>query len=195
MERNNWKPLNPNDLKKNNDEFFFVGQYPQHPFHPIGFFIGTKWATFQPPWGNVPPRGGSGALKRCNGLLGRGSDLLGSGRPLKGSMALLENHGWNTLGADDIPFGIQRLSPLLPTPFLLGIHYLTQSTTHGLTLKPMLESTIHANGENNNFELAFHYSRLSVPTFVEDNPFGIIKSIIEDDIEYKTLFEKIYQQV
>jgi hypothetical protein len=56
-------------------------------------------------------------------------------------MALLENHGWDTLGAHDIPFGIQYLSPLLPTPFLLGNHYLTQFIAHGLTLKPMLESS------------------------------------------------------
>ncbi len=89
----------------------------------------------------MPPRGGSGPLGRCNGLLGGGSDLLGSGRPLRESMALLEEHGWNTLGAHDIPFGIPYLSPLLPTPFLLGNHYLTQFTTHELTLKPMLESS------------------------------------------------------
>jgi hypothetical protein len=50
----------------------------------------------------------------------------------------------------------------------------------------------HANGENSNFELALHYSGLNVPTFVEDNPFGTIISIIEDDIEYKTLFEKMH---
>jgi len=87
----------------------------------------------------VPSRGGSGPLGRCNGLLGGGSDLLGSGRPLRGSIALLENHGWDTIGAHDIPFGIQYLSPLLPTPFLLGDHYLTQFIAHGLTLKPMLE--------------------------------------------------------
>jgi hypothetical protein len=59
----------------------------------------------------------------------------------------------------------------------------------------MFIKTIHVNGENNNFELALHYFRLSVPTFVEDNPFGTIRSIIEDDIEYKTLFEKMHQQV
>jgi len=40
------------------------------------------------------------------------------------------------------------------------------------------------------FTQLFHYSRLNVPTFVEDNPFGTIKHVTKDDVKYNTLFEK-----
>jgi hypothetical protein len=40
------------------------------------------------------------------------------------------------------------------------------------------------------FTQLFHYSRLNVPTFVEDNPFGTIKHVAKDDVKYNTLFEK-----
>ncbi len=36
----------------------------------------------------------------------------------------------------------------------------------------------------------FHQFGFNVPIFVEDNPFGTIRNIIEDDVKYKTLFEK-----
>ncbi len=36
----------------------------------------------------------------------------------------------------------------------------------------------------------FHYSRLSVLTFVEDYPFGAIKSLNEDDVKFQMLFKK-----
>jgi hypothetical protein len=36
----------------------------------------------------------------------------------------------------------------------------------------------------------FHYARFNFPIFVENNPFGTIRNIIEDDVKYKTLFEK-----
>jgi hypothetical protein len=44
------------------------------------------------------------------------------------------------------------------------------------TLLPYLES--------------FHYSGFNVPTFVENYPFGAIKSFKEDDVKFWTLFEK-----
>jgi hypothetical protein len=37
---------------------------------------------------------------------------------------------------------------------------------------------------------SFHYSRLNVPTFVEDYPFGTIKKFNEDNVRFWTLFEK-----
>jgi hypothetical protein len=40
------------------------------------------------------------------------------------------------------------------------------------------------------FTQLFHYFRLNVPTFVEDNPFGTNKHITKDDVKYNTLFEK-----
>ncbi len=36
----------------------------------------------------------------------------------------------------------------------------------------------------------FHYSKFNLPIFVEDNPFGTIRNTVEDDVKYKTLFEK-----
>jgi hypothetical protein len=36
----------------------------------------------------------------------------------------------------------------------------------------------------------FHYFGISVFTFVELSPFGIIRSIKEDDVRFQTLFEK-----
>jgi len=36
----------------------------------------------------------------------------------------------------------------------------------------------------------FHYSGFSVPTFVENYPFGAIKRFKEDDVKFWMLFEK-----
>jgi hypothetical protein len=36
----------------------------------------------------------------------------------------------------------------------------------------------------------FHYFGFSVPTFVENCPFGATKSLKEDDVKFQTLFEK-----
>jgi hypothetical protein len=51
--------------------------------------------------------------------------------------------------------------------------------------------------DNNNYLLGalllyledLQSSRLSVPTFVEDNPFGSIRHFSQNDLKYKTLFE------
>jgi hypothetical protein len=37
---------------------------------------------------------------------------------------------------------------------------------------------------------SLHYSRLSVPTFVEDYTFGAIRSFNENNVKFQTLFEK-----
>ncbi len=37
---------------------------------------------------------------------------------------------------------------------------------------------------------SFHYFGFNVPTFVENYPFGAIRSLKEDDVKFWTLFEK-----
>jgi hypothetical protein len=37
---------------------------------------------------------------------------------------------------------------------------------------------------------SLHYFGLNVPIYVQDNPFGAIKHVMADDIEYIMLFEK-----
>jgi hypothetical protein len=86
------------------------------------------------------------------------------------------NHVQNTLLVDDTPY---KTCLNLPSNaiFVESYEYAPKKDNYLMkTLLPYLKF--------------FHYFGLSVPTFVELYPFGAIRSIKEDDVRFRTLFEK-----